>query len=122
MVLAQYALEKRIEKPNDRAAGKRKITNSGASATYDNAQPHLRWSRIHTGGSVDEIKKCPFCGSEPRIISWKKGKCRHVIGCKNETCFIWLPNNIKWKERMNYSGGVWVDKTKMIEEWNRRAE
>jgi len=55
MVLAQYALEKRIEKPNDRAAGKRKITNSGASATYDNAQPHLRWSRIHKGGSMAHV-------------------------------------------------------------------
>ena len=68
-----------------------------------------------------ELKPCPFCGSEARLISWKKGKARHTIGCINVDCVIWLPADIAWENRMNYTSGCWVNKVSLIKHWNRRT-
>ena len=68
-----------------------------------------------------KIEPCPFCGSNARLVSWKKGKCRHVIGCSKSDCILWLPEDVKWNERMFYVSGAWVDKDALIMAWNTRA-
>lgn len=70
---------------------------------------------------TDELKPCPFCGSYARLFSWKRGKARHVIGCINIECVIYLPNDITWKNRANYVSGAWVDVVELKKAWNRRA-
>ena len=68
-----------------------------------------------------ELKSCPFCGNEGHLLEWKRGKLRYVIGCTNPMCVFFLPFDVKWKERMNYTSGVWRIKEELIKAWNRRA-
>jgi len=66
------------------------------------------------------IKLCPFCGSEPLILSTKSHGGGYVIGCPNVDCIIYLPNDAMKSELHNY-GWFYERRGQMIKDWNRRA-
>ena len=68
-----------------------------------------------------KLLPCPFCGNSPRLISFKKGKVKHVIGCVNIECVIWLPEDISCANRANYVSGAWADVGDLIKSWNTRS-
>lgn len=67
----------------------------------------------------NELKPCPFCGGEPRYINRKCNVAAHAVGCSNNLCIIWLPEDAKLRE-LNYYASCYVKKEDMIEAWNRR--
>jgi len=66
-----------------------------------------------------DLLPCPFCGSSARFIERKCDKTKYGVGCSNDGCIIYLPEDVKLRELHNY---VWVyaDKQDMINGWNRR--
>lgn len=58
----------------------------------------------------EELKPCPFCGGEARIIA-KPYEPKVCVGCDDDTC-------------LGFSGLGWLydSEKEAIEAWNRRAE
>lgn len=54
-----------------------------------------------------ELKKCPFCGGEARLMKFPKCERKYVVICENEQCMASVGN-------YSYS------KEKAIEAWNTR--
>lgn len=67
----------------------------------------------------DELKQCPFCGSDAIMIERKCHKARYAIGCSNIACIVWLPKDARKRELHNYAS-CYVDKECAIKAWNRR--
>lgn len=73
----------------------------------------------HTFAMPNELKPCPFCGSEARLFSFCEGvydetKLKHNVQCLNEKdCFA--------RVGRDWAFG-YETKEEAIEAWNRRVE
>jgi len=68
---------------------------------------------------MNKIKPCPFCGGKPRLWERKRGLCKYTIGCDNETCFVWIPKDVRLRELHNYATCYRI-KQDAIDAWNKR--
>lgn len=77
---------------------------------------------------MDELKPCPFCKSEARMMSFikwvkpkhKKRKARGLywcIGCSDPDCILYLDSKAK-RARLIFASR---SKLFMVRRWNRRA-
>ncbi len=68
-----------------------------------------------------KLKPCPFCGEKVKLWERKCFKAKYTIGCNNNNCFLWIPDDVHLRELHNYAV-CYVDKKHLINDWNKRAE
>lgn len=59
---------------------------------------------------MNDLKPCPFCGSEAEIIDYKDEYLEQIVTCRNSFC------------KVNPNTHFFETREEAIEAWNRRAE
>lgn len=80
------------------------------------------------GGEMNELKPCPFCGSEAILASsvhlrMRRGRKRvkglfWYIGCTDPECILYLDEGLK-KSRLIFRS---VNREFVVRRWNRRRK